>query len=226
MSGFKDKIFNRKIAQSMMKDIVVKVLQCSKMMLDDYVKSGRTIQNHEEDIRNALYDEYLNDNKIVEKIGLNNFYFEAEVPENYQNHKSIGRVDLKVINKDIFNQRDAYFIIECKRIDGNRRLNKAYVVEGINRFLSSEEKGPKYSSYYGTNCMLGIVVKQIDIDENMKEINLIHQKENNVGENSTNIDKYVFNPDFTSTYVSEYTIDEGKLKLYHMFYDYSSIIKE
>ena len=62
-------------------------------------------------------------------------------------------------------QEKAYFIIECKRLDGNKTLNDKYKNEGINRFITK-----KYSSYYGANGMIGFVVKKIDIDENIKKI--------------------------------------------------------
>lgn len=225
MNGFKNKKFNNTIVQLMMEDIIVKVLQCSKIMVDDYIKLGKTIENHEEYIRNVLYNDYLNNTKIVREIGLDKFHFEAEVPENYQCQKPIGRVDLKVISEVTFTQKDAYFVIECKRIDGNNALNKAYVVDGINRFLSDKGEKPKYSSYYGINCMLGMVVKSIDIDENVEKINLIHEEKTTVRSNASNIHKYNFNQNFIFTYISDYKISDSKLKLYHAFYDYSSIIK-
>ena len=226
MSGFNHKLFNKKIAESMIQDILVKILQCSEMMVADYKISGKRIRNHEEHIRNVLYNEYLNDNRIVEKIGLNKFHFEAEVPENYQNHTPIGRVDLKVINQDTFTQKDAYFIIECKRIDGGVRLNKAYVTDGINRFLSHKRNQSKYSSYYGVNCMLGFVVNRIDIDKNMTKINLIHQEINTLKKKATDINEYIFNEHFKFTYVSNYSMSNNILKLYHAFYDFSLIIKQ
>ena len=67
--------------------------------------------------------------------------------------------------KSDFEKDDAYYITECKRVDGSSDLNKKYVKEGVARFVTE-----KYSSYYGRNIMLGFVVKKIDISSNVKLI--------------------------------------------------------
>src|SRR5690625_2184264 len=118
MRSFKDKLFQEHIVKYMVEDIVLKILKCSELMVEDRKKSGLTIENHEERLRDHLYYHYLNNNSIAEKVGLDNYYFVPEVPEHYVNDQPKGRVDLKVINRNTFNNRKAYLVIEFKRIDG------------------------------------------------------------------------------------------------------------
>ena len=74
-------------------------------------------------------------------------------------------MDIRILLKSDFEKEDAYYVIECKRIDGTSDLNKKYVKEGVARFVTQ-----KYSSYYGRNIMLGFVVKKIDMSANAKLI--------------------------------------------------------
>ena len=66
---------------------------------------------------------------------LNDFYFDKEVPE------QDGRADIKVLTRNCFEDDDAYYIIECKRLDninttGIAGLNAEYIKNGICRFVT------------------------------------------------------------------------------------------
>lgn len=172
MSGFKNTALNKLIATNTLKFIVGKVLLCVEMMQMDCVRNSIKIPNREPDICNYLFSNYLNNDVVVKKIGLDDFRFFSEVPENYVNSTPRGRADLQVLNINDFRHRSRYFIIECKRIDGNRTLNREYIDEGIRRFVYDN---PKYTSYYKINCMLGFVVRDMDISVNATEINKLLQ---------------------------------------------------
>lgn len=202
-------------------DIMVKILKCCRLMVEDFTKNDETIKNHEELIRNSLLEGYLNNNSIRNKVGIKQFMFIPEVPENYINHKAKGRVDLRVMSKETFTNTEAYLIIECKRIDGESRLNKFYITDGVNRFLGNN---PLYSSFYQRSGMLGFVVKPIDIDDNTKKINQIHQSVNTEPSMSSQIEEYIIDKGVPYTYVSKYNNEE--LWIYHSFYDFSSVISD
>ena len=149
--------------------------------------------NDENEIRDRLLFDYLNNNLHRVKVKLLDFLFDPEVPVNS------GRSDIKIQTKNTFKDTDAYYIIECKRLDGYSTLNKEYQKNGIDRFLNV-----KYPSHYKINGMIGFIVKEIDIDVNMKKIgsffNLIEK------------DKL-------------YDSNHKDLKLYHLMMNFSDNIK-
>lgn len=139
-------------------------------MSNDCARSAVKLENNEIVICNYFYANYLSNDEIMQEIGLEDYIFIPEVPENYIDNKPVGRVDFQVFSFDRFRQRKRYFIIECKRIDGNRDLNCKYIDEGIRRFVGSPHK---YTSHYKVNCMLGIIVKDFDVAKNIDDLNYL-----------------------------------------------------
>lgn len=172
MNGFKDASFNRQIIDGILDNIVIKIFECINFMLQDCKRDSKKIANNEVKIRDYLFCNYLNNDVVMRSINFNDFRFFSEVPENYVESTPKGRVDLQVYSINEFRHRDRYFIIECKRIDGNLTLNRAYINEGIRRFVG---ENPQYTSYYKMNCMLGFVVKDIDVSMNVEKINQLLQ---------------------------------------------------
>ena len=171
------------------KVLLLNIYKCYELMIKDEL----LLPNLENDIRDILLLNYLNNNEIRHTLNFSNFLFDPEVPENS------GRSDIKVQTYDTFQDTKAYFIIECKRLDGCAYLNKEYVKNGVNRFTTSY-----YTSYYKLNAMIGFVVKDIDIDENMNKIGSFF----NTIENNRLYD---------SNHIS--------LKLYHLMMDFSKNIE-
>lgn len=138
------------------KNLMLSLYSCYEYMIADKVKVPH---NNENRIRDILYG-YVSQSKIRNEIcNIYGFYLDKEVDE------KTGRVDLKIKNINDFENFSAYYIIECKRIDGKSTLNKEYVHNGINRFTTGY-----YSSYYGVNGMIAFIVEKIDIDSNLKKI--------------------------------------------------------
>ena len=184
--------------------ILFKVHDCYLMMLENY----STIENNETKIRNRLYKDYLEPVKMKEKLGLNNWIFHPEAPEIDGQYHEFGRTDLKLYSpKEYLKNEKAYYVIECKRLDGKSALNQAYRKEGINRFIAE-----KYPTYKNVNGMLGFVIRSIDIDKNSLSLNLDH---------------YPFIPNFSYSYTSAHTTQDSKkdFTLYHLMLDFSSKIK-
>jgi len=138
------------------KKLLSNIFFCYKKMLKDRVQ----LENDENKIRDKLLIDYLNNNKIREEYkDLLDFIFNREVPE----HCTVGRTDIKIETKNTFEDTDAYYIIECKRLNnknlrGKAGLNAKYVKDGIERFVTR-----LYSSYCSVNGMIGFVVEAMNI---------------------------------------------------------------
>lgn len=218
MSGFKNTALNRLIAANALNFVVGKVFLCLEMMQQDCVMSSTKIPNREPDICNYLFSNYLNNDAIVKTIGLDDFRFFSEVPENYVNNTPRGRADLQVFNINDFRHRDRYFIIECKRIDGNLTLNREYIDEGIRRFACDD---PKYTSYYRINCMLGLVIRDMDILANAAVINTLLQTDYS----DIHTVVYLSAGAIPQTFISSHGLsDDSRIELLHAFSDCSKIV--
>ncbi|WP_333804908.1 hypothetical protein [Sulfurospirillum sp.] len=147
-------------------NLMCKIYSCYLLLIKDGVKVPK---NNENAIRDILLLDYITKRNIRNvECGIYGFNFDKEVDV------ANGRVDIKILpQKYDFEEFDAYFTIECKRLDGKKTLNAAYVEDGIKRFTTQYKSSTAeyyYPSYYGINGMIGFVVQSINIDENMKAI--------------------------------------------------------
>lgn len=184
--------------------ILTQIYICYNKMLNDYP----SIENKENIIRNGLHKNYLENNLIREELNLTPYLFDTEV-ELYNDDDSVkGRTDIKVYNAiERTKNTDAYYIIECKRIDGSNGLNDKYISNGINRFIENE----KYPSFKKVNGMIGFVVNPIDIEKNTQIF--------------SDLKFHQFINDFKYSYISNHTTTNlNNLTLYHLMLDYSSKI--
>lgn len=220
MGGFQNQLLN-KIFKENLYDIIISMLITScKMMVEDCCLSKSFVQNHEEKIRTHLLENYLENETARSVMGFSNMpiRFLAEVPENYDavNDTYIGRTDIRVFSNNWLHNSKDYYIVECKRLDGEMTLNQKYVNEGICRFIGD---APKYSSYNNRNIMLGFVVKDIDCVATIKVIADIHAK--SVG---SNISKNITPTEDCTEYQVCESIYTNQLYLTHIFYNISSAI--
>jgi hypothetical protein len=196
--------------------ILCGVYACYKIML----KNNIAVPNDENEIRNILLDNYLNDDIVRNQTDLIWYSFNQEVPE------QDGRVDIKIEFRNPFISTKAYYIIECKRLDnkntsGISGLNAEYVKNGIYRFVSKY-----YSTNCGVNAMLGFVIEKMTIHSNINNISTLLQ--NNFPNCNTTryIEQESFIPDFEFHYSSEHNdCDNKKIVLYHLMFDFSKNIK-
>lgn len=149
--------------------LLAKIVTCYSIMSSDRIE----LQNDENAIRDVLLLNYLKNDNIRKQVKLQNFIFDREVQEDNTN----GRTDIKVQTLNSFIKQQAYYIIECKRIDntniiGVSGLNAEYIRNGIMRFVSK-----KYSCFYRVNGMVGFVVTKMDIDSNIQNINRLLQND-------------------------------------------------
>mgnify|MGYP001791017005 CR=1 FL=1 len=198
--------------------ILSKISTCYQLMKTDKV----VLENDENKIRDILLLNYLKNNEIRRKIDLIQWHFEREVQEDH----SIGRTDIKVISPNTFEKQEAYYILECKRLDntntnGTTGLNAKYIENGIDRFITKY-----YSSYYRVNGMIGFVVEDLKIHENVKSINTLLTTSFPSIATKQEITKDSFIDDFEYHYNSIHADkDNEELKIYHLMFDLSENIQ-
>lgn len=196
--------------------ILTKITLCYNLMVDSMVM----VRNDENAIRDTLLFRYLKNDVVRNKFGLTDFLFDREVPEDI----SDGRTDIKISTLNTFISTEAYYIIECKRIDstntnGKSGLNSEYIKNGICRFVNN-----LYSCYYNINGIIGFVVDGLNINENISNINTLfeHFPEANTVKVIT---QNTFIPNFPYHYSSTHLDNKKKpIALYHLMFDLSKNI--
>lgn len=220
MGGFKNQSLNIEFGKNLYTVIVNALIAGCALMVDDCRKSGRKIPNHEEMIRNRLLEQYLENDNVRSALGLNDvpIRFLPEILEGYNKSAGVytGRTDIRVTSINWFFNRNDYYIVECKRIDGTQVLNKKYVEEGISRFTNDP---PKYPSYHHRNVMLAFVVKSVNRNAVIGAIAKIH---------TTYLHTITTQNIAVSRVAPEYSLCESGyssgLTLGHIFYDVSDAI--
>lgn len=220
MGGFQDHSLNTDFKLGLYHIIVLSIIKSCELMVKNDNAKGITIENREEKIRTHLLENFLDNDKMRSDIGLAHIPLRFS-PENLENYDPssdtyVGRTDIKVVSNSWFHNRNDYYTIECKRIDGTKLLNKEYINEGVCRYIG---KSPKYSSYNGKNFMLGFVVKKIDCSNALADISTIHIEK---------LKKYIKQDIMLVEKTDEYCFCESKysngLLLAHIFYDLSNVV--
>ena len=221
MSGFQNSALNRVYKEESFERIIGAIVKGCKLMVSDCVKNRYLLCNHEEKIRTYLVQNYLDNDEKRDDIGLQgiNIRFDIEVPVNYNpaTISHIGRTDIRIVSDDWFRNREAYYIVECKRLDGGDALNDLYVQEGVSRFVGDT---PKYSSFYNKNIMLGFCVKKYNINQSVMKIAGIHTCL--ISEELRGL-TICSDTRTYKIYESTYTKPQ-ELELKHIFYDMADII--
>lgn len=204
------------IYDSDFKLIIEYISRCHQLMLVKY--KNEKIENNENKIRNRMYKDFLNSDITKAEVNIFPCRFECEAAEIDDNYNETGYIDIKILTQSSLVTADAYYIIECKRIDGKKELNKKYIEEGILRFVEE-----KYPSYYSVSGMIGFVVEHIDISNNIKDINKLMENYPKVNLNKPL--KALNNNKSNNTYSSVHKKEKSNLfKLYHLMLDFSTIV--
>jgi len=197
--------------------ILSKITNCYKLMKTEKV----VLENDENKIRDIILLNYLKNDEIREKVDLLEWHFEREAQEDH----SVGRTDIKIISPNTFKKQEAYYILECKRLDntnttGTSGFNAKYIENGIDRFITKY-----YSSYYRVNGMIGFVVEDLKIEENVKKINTLLTTSFSSITTKQEITKDSFIDNFEYHYSSTHIDkDNDELKIYHLMFDFSKNI--
>lgn len=205
-------------------DILRGMIVCYQCIYSSRVK----LPNDENEIRNVMLKDYLKVKSFKEShFNLANYQFDLETIENS------GRTDIRILKVNPYIDDYEYFVIECKRLNsknlsGTTSLNSEYVKNGICRFVSGY-----YSSYFGLNGMIGFVVDDLDIVNNITNLNsflhkdLINEKQETVNAKAVQEIKQIelyesFRYSYTSTHK---TSSEREITLYHLMFDFSNNIQ-
>ena len=221
MGGFKNQSLNIEFSKNLYTVIIDALVAGCALLVDNYRKSGQKLPNHEELIRNRLLEEYLENEDFKAALGLDDvpIRFLPEALDGYNKSTGvyIGRTDIRVVSTNwLFNNRNDYYIVECKRIDGTPGLNKKYVDEGISRFTNDP---PKYPSYHHRNVMLAFVVKSVNRNTVVTAIAKLHKMCLNTI-TTQNITISQVTPEYS---FCESGYSNG-LTLGHIFYDISNVV--
>lgn len=218
MGGFKSEPLNLAFERGAINLIIAHLIKCSKQMKVDCTEHCNMLENHEDKITNRLTAMYLNAKPDI-------FRYETQSSVNYdaETDQYIGRIDVKVISNDYFNNSQSYYTIESKRIDGDDNLNKKYIIDGVARFVINP---PKYPSYYEQNIMFGYVVQTIDIPKNTEKIGALQTSLLN----GVTVDSFILvqNEDsqafvYSCGYASEHI---RHIELMHLFFDFTDVIQQ
>jgi len=197
------------------------------------IKEVTEIANHEKKIHLYLCSEYLQDETFTEKHKLQTFEFH---PEHLvlDKGKEIGRIDIIVKTSESYGKSKSYYAIECKRLDGDyhdrrvsvnppyktKSLAVEYIKEGIMRFVIN-----KYPTPFGTNGMIGFVVKPTNIDEGVDDINNLISSRFPQSNTTSSLSKISVIQGFNFVYISTHTDNQNdSIDLYHLMLDFSSIV--
>jgi len=199
-------------------NVLGKIIMCYNLMIIKNI----ILPNDENKIRNELTFNYLNKNSIRKQIDIGKYLFEPESPTK----DNSGRTDIKIISDKTFEDIDAYYIIECKRLDnvnqnGKTGLNGEYISNGIARF-TNEKKYPFYSNTAG---MIGFVVSKMNICENVSCINQLLQKTFTQIKTEKELTKKQIMPDFEYSYYSNHKVGKSTKTIYHLMFDFSDNIR-
>lgn len=215
---------NAAFYQSEFEDILRGIIVC----YDEIYASGIQLPNDENKIRDVMLNNYLKKEDFKRKnSNLSDYHFDMETIENE------GRADIRILPVNPYIEDEAYYIIECKRIDsknliGNSGLNAEYIKNGICRFTSEY-----YSSYFRINGMIGFVVEKLDIGQNVLNINSILNKDfindRNIKVNAHVLKKITpvsLSSGFKYSYTSEHQASKhGTISLYHLMFNFSNNIQ-
>lgn len=205
-------LYSQKIYEIAFYKILMYIIKAYKLLVEENVQ----VENNENRIRDILVEDYLNDNVKREQLGIEHVTFNREAAENMDK----GFVDIKVQTMISLNEPQAYYIFECKRLDGNKGLNEKYIKDGIMRFVSE-----KYSSYYGLNGMIGFEVETFDTPDNVEEINQSVFSKYPEAAFIEKIYPVTIIENFRYCFISTHkTVSLNRVELYHLMLDFSHIV--
>lgn len=178
------------------------------------------LPNDENKIRDNMLKNYLKKDEFKRTHNpLEKYLFDKETEEN------TGRVDIRIMPINPFINDDAYYIIECKRLNnqnlnGTSGLNGKYIEEGIYRFVSE-----KYSTYYKTNGMIGFIVEPLNISDNINSINMLLKTEFPQVNTHQVLKQRIIKGGFDFSYCSVHKLQQREILLYHLMFDLSGNIR-
>jgi hypothetical protein len=185
--------------------------KCSQLIIEAYQTSltEQVIQlNWEEnDISHELYEKIdVNPKRLEWKItSFREFYLSQTSKKKKGFANKLPRIDLRMSN--IFGKLEYKYFCEAKRLkEKDSKLKRAYISEGMDRFISEK---------YPMGCMLGYLLEG-KTDETIKGINSLLEKD------KRNTETLILKSNkIIKTYYESKHSDVGTLK--HLIFDFTNI---
>ena len=199
-------------------EILAAIIACYFCLVTKKIKVP---SNDENAIRDIILYNYLKKESFKNSHSpLHNYHFDKETSEN------TGRADIRILPINPYRGDEAYYIIECKRLDdknqnGETGLNGEYIKNGIARFISG-----KYQFYDSTAGMIGFVVAKMDIHENVLAINRLMEKGvcSEINTKMGFTEKQIV-PGFYYAYYSKHSLKDSTKIIYHLMLDFTNNIE-
>ena len=174
------------------------------------------ITDNEDFLRNILVKYYL---RIYnQKFQLEYYYFHTESAMINSDYRSSGFIDISVGTIGPSINPDDYYIFECKRLNGSNRKARAYVDEGINRFISGK--------YFSDSPFAGLIgfIQCGNLKKNLEKIENI-MKEEDLLKARDLLENIEIEKSFKNIYYSSHDGSNilSEIEIYHIMFDYSEI---
>lgn len=232
------------VAENLFKKVLQYFVFCFKKQQSDKVKysrieiekiyKGKKTENY---LRNRFLFDYLRKNrKQFGDIEIESLYFLPEPGVEYKENNKIGDdlVDIFVLGlpKNCINSKydreEHYFAFECKRIKSKQTIDNEYLTD-ITKFINRDYW--KTGFRFPFNGMLGFVEHKTPnipkIIDNL-ESKLFDENYNTIiNQNIRTLQEHKI-PDFEYCKISNHKHNNVKnisIKIYHLFFDYSNIIR-
>ncbi|MEG0695626.1 hypothetical protein [Algoriella sp.] len=186
---------------------------CCQLIIEAFKVSlfEKIIQSdwNENDISYELYEKMeINPKRIKYQIHLSP---EFRIPKNVSKTKGFSdklpRIDLKMAN--FVSEKEFKYFFEAKRLkEKSSSLKRAYIKEGMDRFISEK---------YPLGCMLGYLLEG-ELDKTIKGINSLLKKD----KRNTEILNLKSEESLKSIYKSNHS---DAISLKHLFFDFTETIK-
>ena len=170
-------------------------------------KNGQHLPDDENKIRDEFGKYFFDQAYKITTTTAKNYHYGSEV----WLQLTSGRVDMQFLSYNIYSIQDAFFAIECQRLDGKSHLSREYVDNGIRRFTSG-----KYPTLLGCNAMLGFVISAIDLTSTVSQINRHLKISEYLRTSSTMQDKMV-------ELESQHSMPHDFV-LYHLWLDFAELL--
>lgn len=178
------------------------------------------LQEHEDNLRNLLVKKYLKEYKKEFDVSHLIFLCGMDSIAEDDEYKTLGRIDINIVNAGNLGNEDLIFVFECKRLDGYSSKNNEYIDNGLCRFIEG-----KYSRDMPFAGMVGFIqgfkngCNANDLIDDVKNILKKHKTIKTI----QNLTFYSIKKTFEYSYRSRHGRDKRlpAIDLYHLFFDFT-----
>lgn len=198
-------------------------------------QSNRSHSEIEDYLRNDMVNKYLK--KLQMLFKLDYFTIQAGVEESKQN-VGIGRVDIKFECASAGSMGGTAFIFECKRLNRYAESQKAYIKDGMMRFVSRQYYAESLMALAGMIAFVEVDIEKypngrLPVDQvadllkkKIDDQNDILKTKEKLSPHKLTHKKYSEVSDFKYSYLSKHkrSEDNREISIHHLLLDYYEIL--